>query len=295
VSRKDPGKDVRLEPSLAGRDVESGDLACAAVRVSNVLLSDPALPDAHETLARLADHPRDGRDLFPMTSPLALARVVARAHVVAAAGDSGVRATPTWQSTGVCSGNRVCSRAVGHRRGHRVLGQSSGRDQPQAVRPGCAGPGRRPAAGRQRTSTPPSKLSIRWALDEGVLAAPRGIPGARFTSIPGGLTGSSPGICPGRPASAAVALVGVAFFAILLPWTTGLSPWSAWMQAARCSGRTSAFFFLRPVNSSYALNYLIIGAECSFCDAQRWRSGYCQRVRLRWSERALAPLAGFAR
>jgi len=160
VSRKDPGKDVRLEPSLAGRDVESGDLACAAVRVSNVLMSDPALPDAHETLARLADHPRDGRDLFPMTSPLALARVVARAHVVAAAGDSGVRATPPWQSTGVCSGNRVCSRAVGHRRGHRVLGQSSGRDQPQAVRPGCAGPGRRPAAGRQRTSTPPSKLSI---------------------------------------------------------------------------------------------------------------------------------------
>jgi len=70
VSRKDPGKAVRLEPSLAGRDVESGDLACAAVRVSNVLMSDPALPDAHETLARLADHPRDGRDLFPMTSPL---------------------------------------------------------------------------------------------------------------------------------------------------------------------------------------------------------------------------------
>lgn len=87
MSRKYPGKDVRLELTLAGRDVESGDLTRAAVRVSNVLVSAPALPEAHEMLARLATHPRGGRDLFPMTSPLALARVVARAHVVAAEGD----------------------------------------------------------------------------------------------------------------------------------------------------------------------------------------------------------------
>ena len=39
---------MRLEPSLAGMDVESGDLARAAVRVSNVLMSDPELPEAHE-------------------------------------------------------------------------------------------------------------------------------------------------------------------------------------------------------------------------------------------------------
>jgi len=87
VSRKYPSKDVRLELTLARRDIESGELTSAAVRVSNVLISAPALPEAHEMLARLAAHPRGGRDLFPMTSPLALARVVARAHVVAAEGD----------------------------------------------------------------------------------------------------------------------------------------------------------------------------------------------------------------
>jgi tetratricopeptide (TPR) repeat protein len=89
VSRKYPGRDVRLELALAGRDIEAGQLAGAAVRVSNVLISAPALPEAHEMLARLVAHPRGGRDLFPMTSPLPLARVVARAHVVAAEGDFG--------------------------------------------------------------------------------------------------------------------------------------------------------------------------------------------------------------
>lgn len=82
-------KNVRLELSLAGRDIESGDLTSAAARVSNVLVSAPSLAQAHEILALLAAHPRGGRELFPMTSPLALATVVARAHVVAAEGDFG--------------------------------------------------------------------------------------------------------------------------------------------------------------------------------------------------------------
>jgi tetratricopeptide (TPR) repeat protein len=89
VSGKDPGKDARRELTLAGMEIESGDLVRAAVRVSNVLVQAPALPEAHEVLARLAAHPRGGRDLFPMTDPLALARVVARAHVVAAEGAFG--------------------------------------------------------------------------------------------------------------------------------------------------------------------------------------------------------------
>ena len=89
MSRKYPNKDVRLELTLAGRDLEAGDLAHAAARVSNVLVSAPALPEVHEMLARLAAHPRGGRGLFPMTSPLALATVMARAHVVAAEGDFG--------------------------------------------------------------------------------------------------------------------------------------------------------------------------------------------------------------
>ena len=89
MSRKHPNRHMRLELTLAGRDLEAGDLARAAARVSNVLILAPAFPEAHEMLARLAAHPRGGRGLFPMTGPLALATVVARAHVVAAEGDVG--------------------------------------------------------------------------------------------------------------------------------------------------------------------------------------------------------------
>ena len=168
-----------------------------------------------------------------MTSPLALARVVARAHGVAAEDDSGYAL--------------------------RLLGKA------QAYAPETAWAGMQRVTGAVTASAvnpavvTNHKLWVCWACaqacggsaedfyilietvhpdgywDEGVLAAPRGIPDARFTSIAGSLTVSS----PGRPASAAVALVGVTFFAIPLPWTTGLSPWRAWMQAARCSGVTA--------------------------------------------------------
>jgi tetratricopeptide (TPR) repeat protein len=87
VSRKYPNQDVRQLLALAGRNVEAGDLAHAAAHVSNALIRAPALPEVHEMLARLAAHPRGGRELFPLTDPLALATVVARAHVVAAEGD----------------------------------------------------------------------------------------------------------------------------------------------------------------------------------------------------------------
>jgi tetratricopeptide (TPR) repeat protein len=87
VSRKYPNQDVRRLLALAGRDVEAGDLARAAARVSNALISAPSLPEVHEMLARLAAHPQGGRELFPLTGPLALATVVARAHIVAAEGD----------------------------------------------------------------------------------------------------------------------------------------------------------------------------------------------------------------
>jgi tetratricopeptide (TPR) repeat protein len=89
VFRKQPGKDVRLELARASRDFEAGQLARAAACVSNAVVLAPALADVHEMLARLAAHPRGGRDLFPLTEPLALGTVVARAHVVAAEGDFG--------------------------------------------------------------------------------------------------------------------------------------------------------------------------------------------------------------
>jgi tetratricopeptide (TPR) repeat protein len=80
---------VRRLLALAGQDIEAGDLARAAVRTSSALTCAPVLPEVHEMLARLAAHPRGGRDLFPLNDPLALATVVARAHIVAAEGDCG--------------------------------------------------------------------------------------------------------------------------------------------------------------------------------------------------------------
>jgi len=87
VSQKHPNQDARRLLALAGQDLEAGDLARAAARTSNALTAAPALPEVHEMLARLAAHPRGGRNLFPLHDPLALATVVARAHIVAAEGD----------------------------------------------------------------------------------------------------------------------------------------------------------------------------------------------------------------
>lgn len=87
VSRKRAGHDARLELTMAAEEIEAGELARAGARVSNVLVREPALPAAHELLARLAAHPRGGLRLFPLTDPLSLATVVARAHVAAAEGD----------------------------------------------------------------------------------------------------------------------------------------------------------------------------------------------------------------
>jgi hypothetical protein len=50
----------------------------------NALTEAPALPGAHEQLARLAAHPQSGRDLFPLDEPPSLATVAARAYVAAA-------------------------------------------------------------------------------------------------------------------------------------------------------------------------------------------------------------------
>jgi tetratricopeptide (TPR) repeat protein len=87
VPNKHLHQDVRKALAMAGRDVEAGDLANAAAHVSNALVAAPALPEVHEMLARLAAHPQGGRGLFPLDDPLALATVVARAHVVAAERD----------------------------------------------------------------------------------------------------------------------------------------------------------------------------------------------------------------
>jgi tetratricopeptide (TPR) repeat protein len=87
MSEDDANHDVGRFLASANRDFEAGDLARAAVSTSCALVRAPVLPEVHEMLARLAAHPHGGRELFPLTDPVALATIVARAHVAAAEGD----------------------------------------------------------------------------------------------------------------------------------------------------------------------------------------------------------------
>jgi hypothetical protein len=87
--REHPQQDARILLARAQRELVGGSLAAAAALTANALTVAPALPEAHELLARLAAHPEGGRSLFPLNDPLSLASVVARAHVVAAERDFG--------------------------------------------------------------------------------------------------------------------------------------------------------------------------------------------------------------
>ena len=85
----DPELKAHRELAAGTRAFDAGDLAHAAMHASNAVVAAPSLPEAHQLLARLADHPQGGRDLFPLNDPLALATLVARGHVVAQEGDFG--------------------------------------------------------------------------------------------------------------------------------------------------------------------------------------------------------------
>ena len=53
------------------------------MHVEHALVAAPALPEAHEMLARLASHPDGGSRLFPRAESMAVARCLARAHTLA--------------------------------------------------------------------------------------------------------------------------------------------------------------------------------------------------------------------
>lgn len=53
------------------------------MHVEHALVAAPALPEAHEMLARLASHPDGGSRLFPRADPMAVDRCLARAHTLA--------------------------------------------------------------------------------------------------------------------------------------------------------------------------------------------------------------------
>ena len=83
----DPRLQAEGELSLARLALDEGDLPHAADHVGNALVCDPSLPEVYELLARVANHPDGGVELFALRQPVYLGTVVARAHVLAASGD----------------------------------------------------------------------------------------------------------------------------------------------------------------------------------------------------------------
>jgi tetratricopeptide (TPR) repeat protein len=83
----DPRLQAEGELALARIAWEGGDLAHAADHVAGALAHDPVLPEAHELLAKLAAHPGGGPGLFTLGDEVFLGTALARAHVLAYAGE----------------------------------------------------------------------------------------------------------------------------------------------------------------------------------------------------------------
>jgi tetratricopeptide (TPR) repeat protein len=64
----------------------SGELHAAAEHLAGALAHAPTLPETHELLSRLAARADGGLDLFPLVQHASVGRLVARAHLLAAAG-----------------------------------------------------------------------------------------------------------------------------------------------------------------------------------------------------------------
>ncbi|MFF0171614.1 tetratricopeptide repeat protein [Micromonospora profundi] len=84
--RDDPALSATEELALARLALDEGDLRHAADHLASALARAPTLPEVHETLARLAAADGGGLDLFPITHHTFVGAVVARAHLLAAAG-----------------------------------------------------------------------------------------------------------------------------------------------------------------------------------------------------------------
>lgn len=84
--RDDPALSATEELALARLALDEGDLDHAAGHLAGALARAPTLPEVHETLARLAAVGGGGLDLFPLNHHTFVGAVVARAHLLAAAG-----------------------------------------------------------------------------------------------------------------------------------------------------------------------------------------------------------------
>ncbi|SCE81122.1 Tetratricopeptide repeat-containing protein [Micromonospora viridifaciens] len=82
----DPALSAAEELALARLALAEGDLPHAAGHVAAALVQAPTLPEVHETLARLAAVSGNDLELFPLGHRAFVGAVVARAHLLAAAG-----------------------------------------------------------------------------------------------------------------------------------------------------------------------------------------------------------------
>ncbi|XTZ14845.1 tetratricopeptide repeat protein [Micromonospora echinospora] len=85
----DPRLSAEGELALARLALDQGDLRHAAGHVAGAIAYAPTMPEVHETLARIAAVSGGGIDLFPIEQHVFVGAVVARAHLLAAAGRAG--------------------------------------------------------------------------------------------------------------------------------------------------------------------------------------------------------------
>jgi tetratricopeptide (TPR) repeat protein len=85
----DPQLPAEGELALARLALNEGDLPHAAEHLAGAVVHAPTLPEVHEVLAQLAARTDGGLDLFPVDHHPFIGVVVARAHLLAAAGRPG--------------------------------------------------------------------------------------------------------------------------------------------------------------------------------------------------------------
>jgi hypothetical protein len=85
----DPQLSAEGELALARLALNEGDLRHAAEHLAGAVVHAPTLPEVHEVLTQLAARTDGGLDLFPVDHHPFIGVVVARAHLLAAAGRPG--------------------------------------------------------------------------------------------------------------------------------------------------------------------------------------------------------------
>ncbi|HEX8345529.1 MAG TPA: tetratricopeptide repeat protein [Actinoplanes sp.] len=82
----DPRRSADEDLERARQALDRGEMHHAADHLAGAIAHAPTLPEAHELLSRLAAHADGGLELFPLEQHAFVGTVVARAHLLAAAG-----------------------------------------------------------------------------------------------------------------------------------------------------------------------------------------------------------------